>query len=159
VKKYLKYFKYVFRHKYFVMVECFKYGLYWQGIIHDWSKFLPDEFVAYANYFYKGDNRKDRFYTPADGSTEFNYAWLRHQHRNPHHWQHWLLQEDDGGKFALMMPTRYMLEMICDWKGAGKASGFSDAEAWYQRNKDKMVLHECTRYMVEIQLGLRNGKP
>lgn len=57
MRKYLKYFNYVFRHKWFVFVECFKFGLLWQGLIHDWSKFLPDEFIAYANFF--GNNILD----------------------------------------------------------------------------------------------------
>lgn len=154
MKKYLKYFSYVFRHKWYVMVECFKYGLYWQGIIHDWSKFLPSEFVAYAEFFYGGDKRKDRFYTPSQGSYKFNRAWLLHQHRNPHHWQYWLLQEDDGSKFPLAMPLKYIEEMVCDWKGAGKASGYSDTPAWYQRNKDKIILHPATRIVVEILLDV-----
>lgn len=131
------------------MLECFKHGLYWQGIVHDWSKFLPDELVPYANYFYGGDNRKDRFYTPADGSTEFNYAWLKHQHRNPHHWQYWLLQEDDGNKFPMEMPYKYAVEMVCDWRGAGKASGYNDTPAWYMRNRFKIILHTKTRLLVE----------
>lgn len=25
----------------------------------------------------------------------FNRAWLLHIHRNPHHWQHWVLINDD----------------------------------------------------------------
>jgi hypothetical protein len=154
MQKYLKYFQYVFRHKWYVFVECCKYGLFWQGLVHDWSKFLPDEFVPYADYFYGGDNRKDRFYTPSDGSTEFNYAWLLHQHRNPHHWQHWLLQEDDGGKYALEMPLKYATEMVCDWRGAGRASGYNDTPAWYLRNKNKIIMNQFTRNYVEALLDV-----
>ena len=142
VNKYLKYFTYVFRHKWFVFLECLKFGLVWQGIVHDWSKFLPDEFVAYADYFYGGDKRKDRFYTPSQGSPEFNTAWLKHIHRNPHHWQYWVLQEDDRDKFPLLIPSKYVKEMICDWRGAGRAQGFNDVLAWYEKNKEKMILHQ-----------------
>jgi hypothetical protein len=154
MKKYISYFNYVFRHKYFVFVECLKYGLIWQGIIHDWSKFLPGEFIPYANYFYSGDTRKDRFYTPSQGTDAFNRAWLKHQHRNPHHWQHWVLQEDDGNKFALEMPVKYAKEMVCDWRGAGRAQGFNDTSAWYLRNKNKMVLHPKTRRLVHKLLDI-----
>jgi hypothetical protein len=153
VKKYLKYFQYVFRHKWYVFVECRKWSIRRQGIVHDWSKFLPDEAIAYANFFYGGDKRKDSFYNPKDGSDDFNHAWLLHQHRNPHHWQHWLLQNDDGTKLALKMPTKYALEMVCDWVGAGRASGHNDVKDWYWRNKDKMILHEDTRAFVEEMLG------
>jgi hypothetical protein len=154
MQKYLKYFSYVFRHKYFVFVECLKFGLIWQGLVHDWSKFLPDEFIPYANYFYGGDKRKDRFYTPSQGTYDFNVAWLKHQHRNLHHWQSWVLQEDDGNRFALEMPVGYAKEMICDWTGAGKAQGYNDVPAWYQKNKDKMVLAVATRLFVESALGI-----
>ena len=46
MNKYLKYLSYVLRHKWFVMLACFKVKLFWQGITHDLSKFLPDEFIS-----------------------------------------------------------------------------------------------------------------
>jgi len=52
MNKYLKYLKYVLVHKYYVFIECFKVGLFWRGIMHDMSKFFPDEFLPYARYFY-----------------------------------------------------------------------------------------------------------
>lgn len=151
---YLKYLKYLLRHKWFVMLECFKHGMIWQGIVHDWSKFLPDEMIPYAKFFYGGDKRKDAFYTPSQGTNDFNIAWLKHQHRNPHHWQHWVLQEDDGDKFPLPMPRKYVFEMVCDWRGAGKASGNPDTPAWYLRNKNRMILHSSTRTLAEALLGV-----
>ena len=42
------------RHKWYVMVECFKVGLYRQGIVHDLSKFSITEFMPSARYF-QGD--------------------------------------------------------------------------------------------------------
>ena len=153
--KYLKYFQYLFRHKWFVFLACCKYGLYWQGIVHDWSKFLLDELIPYADYFYGGDRRKDRFYSPEQGPYKFNVAWMKHQHRNPHHWQHWVLQNDDGTKLALEMPKKYAKEMICDWIGAGQAQGFNDTASWYLKNKDKMILANSTRLFVELELGCR----
>ena len=49
-----KHFKTIMRHKWYVMVECFKVGLYRQGIVHDLSKFSPTEFLSSARYF-QGD--------------------------------------------------------------------------------------------------------
>lgn len=85
MKKYFRYFWSLLRHKWFVGIECLREGLFWRGIIHDWSKFLPDEFIPYANFFY-GDKKvwKDRF----------DLAWNRHQKRHDHHWQFWLLTND-----------------------------------------------------------------
>lgn len=59
--KYLKYLRYLLRHKWYVGIECFKRGLYWRGIIHDMSKFRPAEFIPYTNFFYgKGRGTRQR---------------------------------------------------------------------------------------------------
>ena len=113
MSKYIKYLKYLVRHKWYVTVECFKRGLYWRGLMHDISKFRPSEFVPYAVYFYGDKNANETysgFYKPGD-DTYFDGAWLKHIHRNPHHWQHWVLREDDGGKKILPMTKEYKLEM------------------------------------------------
>ena len=73
MKKYLKYFNYVIKHKWFVFLECWKAGIIWQGIVHDLSKLLPSEFFPYSIYFY-GNSKNDK---------EFDNAWLLHQKRNP----------------------------------------------------------------------------
>jgi len=52
MSKYILYLKYIIRHKWYVGIECFKMGVYWRGITHDLSKFLPSEFIPYAKYFY-----------------------------------------------------------------------------------------------------------
>ena len=151
--KYLKYFSYVFRHKWFVFVEACKLGIPWLGIIHDMSKFLPDEFVAYTNFFYgKNPIKRDKtgYYKPTTtGDDKFDFAWLLHQKRNKHHWQWWILPEDQGSYKILDMPDKYILEMVADWKGAGLAQGKPDTNAWYEANKHKIVLSERTRFMVE----------
>lgn len=156
-----KYLWYLIRHRWFVMLACFREGLYWQGLIHDWSKFLPDEYLPYATYFYGGEVFGFPYGPPDEVRQErldnFNRAWLAHQHRNPHHWQHWVLREDSGKTFALPMPHKYRLEMVCDWQGAGRAiTGkfdsqypYAETAAWYKKNADKMILHEDTRKWVE----------
>lgn len=167
--KHLKYMRYVLLHKWFVLVECAKYrdlALLWRGLVHDLSKFHRDEWVAYADYFY-GDYpaQADIPSGPLAGlgifpkskedvKEAFDYAWNRHQKRNDHHWQYWLLHRDDGTVEALPMPMDCILEMIADWKGAGRALGKPDAAAWYQANKSKIIFEKVTRYRVEGLLGL-----
>ena len=98
--KYLKYLEYLMKHKWYVMRECFKFGLYWQGITHDLSKFLPNEFFPYVNHFFGKQKRHVKkkqdatgYFKPAGtGEREFDLARLRHQKRNPHHWQWWILR-------------------------------------------------------------------
>lgn len=157
IVKHVKYAKYLLRHKWFVALECFKEGLIWMGIIHDWSKFLPSEFFPYANFFYSDRVRGSTgYYKPTDtGNAEFDFAWLLHQKRNDHHWQWWVLPEDGGGMKVLRMPQDVLTEMVCDWCGASRAQGFngkSDTIEWYKTYKGKMSLHPQTREMVEIIL-------
>jgi hypothetical protein len=169
---YVLYLKYLLRHKWFVGTMCVKYGLYWQALVHDLSKFRPSEFIPYARYFYgtyPTQRECDRAMHLASvciaPSKEvvviaFNHAWLLHQHRNPHHWQHWILREDSGKTFALDMPTRYLLEMLCDWWGAGRAMGrlspsndvWRETRNWYEKTKDNMLLSDSTRRYVETFL-------
>lgn len=146
MRRHWNYFKYIMRHKWFVMISSQKIGAsMWQALIHDASKFLPSEWIPYANTFYKSDGSKQYDETPA-----FNVAWLKHQHRNPHHWQHWILRMDSGNTVAQEIPMRYVLEMIADWMGAGRAiTGKWESAEWYANNRDKIVLHDKTRKIVD----------
>jgi hypothetical protein len=139
---YWKYLKYVLRHKWFVFIECAKRGIIWRGITHDLSKFYPDEFIPYARYFYGN--------CPESFQTDFDKAWLKHIHRNPHHWQYWILREDDGGTKLIRPPLQYLKEMGCDWVGAGKAiTGMDNITEWYDRNKDKIQIGKIQRDWIE----------
>ncbi len=87
----MKYWRYgwsVVRHKWFVFLACWKMGIPLAGITHDLSKFLPDEFGPYAEYFYGGYPRDQK---PPAVQEAFDRAWKKHQQRNRHHWQHWLV--------------------------------------------------------------------
>jgi hypothetical protein len=155
--KYIKYLKYVVKHKWFVAVECFKVGLYWRGLTHDWHKFLPSEWFPYTEFFYgkKAKPVRDNtgYYKPTDtGDTSFDFAWLLHQKRADHHYQWWLLPEDDGGMKILPMSPKARLEMTCDWCGASKAQGhggWSGVKTWYEKNKHKMRFAPETKDWIE----------
>lgn len=116
MKKHLKYLKYLLVHKWYVMIECWKYGLIWRGIKHDWSKFLPSEWFPYVEYFYgeKEDTGRlvtkngvlvPEFLPPVGAKVAFNEAWNHHQKRNRHHWQYWLLTQDQPN--PQMIPTSH----------------------------------------------------
>lgn len=144
------YFWYVVRHKAFVLVEAFRLGIFWRGLTHDLSKFLPDEFLPYARHFY---GRPGPHAAADSGEEAFNLAWLKHQRRNLHHHQAWVLRFDDGTMRVLEMPDAYRREMVADWRGAGRAQGKPDTREWYARNREKMVLGLETRAWVEQELG------
>ena len=163
---YLKYLWYVIRHKWFVLKECFKVGLYWRGITHDLSKLRPSEFIPYARYFYsffgvgwsqeKYGGCGDEIARHQEISMAFDRAWLYHIHRNPHHWQFWLLQEDDGSLKKIPMPVKYLKEMLTDWRGAGRAiTGKDNTPEWYLENKDKIKLGKIQHRWLELKLGIK----
>lgn len=100
------------------------------------------------------------------GDDAFDLAWLRHQKRADHHWQWWLIHQDDGDVRAIPMSDEARLEMVCDWVGASMAQGYGGIEAvggWYEANKDRMTLHPETRLWVETYLAVvsegNNGTP
>lgn len=170
MKKYIKYLRYLVKHKWFVMRECFKHGIVLQGILHDISKLTPEEFFPYANFFY-GTQRvetKDQngYYKPVDtGDSKFDFAWLLHCKRNKHHWQWWVVPNENGGSKTLPIPEPYLTEMLCDWIGAGKAQGhFSPTEDpywnvrnWYNANKERIQLADQTRKEIEKRINVTNS--
>lgn len=114
-------------------------------IAHDESKTSPEEYDAYDNYFY-GRNRS---FAVVEA---FNKAWLHHIHNNPHHWQHWVLINDDpkNGETCIEMPRHYVIEMICDWWAfSWQKENLYEIFDWYDEHKDYIKLHYKTRKLVE----------
>lgn len=112
---------------------------------HDFSKNSEEEYDAYDAYFY-GENKS------AEVMKNFHRAWLHHIQNNPHHWQHWVLINDEPteGFVPLEMPKVYIVEMICDWWSfSWKAGNLYEIFDWYKQRKDYIDLHENTRAFVE----------
>lgn len=121
---------------------------------HDVSKEDLVEYAAYDAYFYGGN----RSYEVVQ---DFKRAWLHHIHKNPHHWQHWVLINDDPkeGEVILDMPFEYILEMICDWWSFSWSKGkLDEIFGWYDSHKDYMKLSEKTRKTVEDILAKIKAK-
>lgn len=115
---------------------------------HDDSKTNPDEYEAYDAYFY-GGNRSFSVVR------NFKIAFLAHIHRNPHHWQHWILVQDDPneGEIIMEMPHNYMIEMICDWWAFSWSKGnLNEIFTWYDEHKTHIKLGTITRYNLEMIL-------
>ena len=109
---------------------------------------MPDEYNAYDKYFYGGNC--------SFGVVQaFNYAWLLHIHRNPHHWQHWVLINDNPkeGEVIMDMQYNYVIEMICDWWSfSWKTGNLYEIFTWYDDRKDYIKLSTNTRIVVEMIL-------
>lgn len=123
--------------------------------IHDASKKSQEEYKAYDNYFYTDERTPEILQA-------FDYAWLHHIHNNPHHWQYWILKEDEGFFKALDMPDIYILEMLADWWSFSWKNYMSSHDkkdlyeifSWYDAHTDKMILHDNTKKKVEDILNL-----
>ncbi len=147
IKRHINYLRYVMRHKAAVWSGGrFVGGIpIWRLLIHDWDKFMPDEWFPYAAAFYAPDGSSQYIESAAMAQ-----AWNAHQKRNRHHWQYWLLTWDRGETTPIPMPEADAREMVADWIGAGKAiTGNPDPTEWYEKNKNKMTLHPDTRQLVE----------
>lgn len=116
---------------------------------HDASKWSVAEFEPYALYFYVDKNKyKD----------DFDYAWNNHQKNNPHHWQYWVLVNDEGTK-ALKMPQSYIIEMLCDWWSfSWKQNNLAEIFNWYEAKRPNMILHPETEASIVSILDMMKEK-
>ena len=138
MSRYLKHFMTVCKHKWVVLKECAACGIWWQGVIHDMSKFGFTEFVSSARYFQ--GNR-----SPIEAEKDelgYSAAWLHHKGHNKHHWEYWTDFNSDGSIIANKIPTKYVVEMVCDWIGAGKVY-----------SKDRWTQHTPLAYYHQVRLG------
>ncbi|MGD9209194.1 MAG: DUF5662 family protein [Desulfobacteraceae bacterium] len=150
IKKHGNYLKHILRHKYYVALECFKQGLVWRGITHDWSKLLPSEWFAYADYFY---GERDE--------TAFDSAWEHHKKFNDHHWEHWTIPQDSSGSLRSLatLPMSYpaIVEMLCDWMAMerqnNKNATWEDVHKWYCEHSAKMRFHLETLIYTRVILN------
>jgi len=150
MKKYIKHFIIITKHKYYVGFECFKRGLYRQGIMHDLSKYSFIEFFTSARYFQGGSS-------PIEAEKKekgYSVAWLNHKAKNKHHWIYWTDRKDEQ-EIAIPMPEKYIQEMLCDFIGAGKAynkkqwTPQAPLNYYKQVESKKMVLHPTTKVRFE----------
>jgi len=157
--KAIKHFKTITKHRFLVMKYCFKAGLYWQGLIHDLSKYSPTEFRVGAKYF-QGDRSPNDIERREKG---YSTAWLHHKGRNKHHLEYWVDYGPlEGGGFAMMgmrMPEKYVVEMFCDRYAAarvyqGAAFQRSRPYEYFMDGRDHLMLHPESRDLLETLLRM-----
>jgi len=145
MRRYLSYTKYLLIHKWWVLVYGWQLKVpLWRLIIHDWTKFLPSEFIPYARTFRTKEGKKQ--WKPNE---DFYRAMLFHHHRHKHHWQYWYLVRERGQ--TLEMPNVFRREMLADWRAVSRVRGTSLAN-WYLSQGNKLCLGKYTRTWIEQQL-------
>lgn len=118
--------------------------------LHDESKILKDEYIAYDNFFY---GTKDEV-PDEEIKNKFNLAWLLHIHRNPHHWQYWVLIQDDEDTELIEIPLIFIIEMICDWWSfSWRSHNLFEIFEWYAKHRDNMQINPRSRSKIESILN------
>ena len=108
----VRHFNTITEHKLLVMKYCFQVGLYRQGLLHDLSKYSPEEFWT-GVYFYQGTRSPNAAEREIMG---FSKAWLHHKGRNKHHFEYWIdvSKNKEAGLVGNKMPLQYVIEMVMD---------------------------------------------
>lgn len=153
--KTLRHLKTITTHRKLVREGCFAVGLYRQGLLHDLSKFSPQEFLVGAKYYqgYRSPNnaeREDRGYSS---------AWLHHKGINKHHYEYWIdYSASEGiGARPVKMPPRYLVEMVMDRIAASKTYNgdkYNNGSplAYFLKGKPIITMHEESKRELEFLL-------
>ena len=120
----------------------------WFIDFHDDTKTIPDEYNAYDEYLF--GNKKDK-----NVENRYRIAKLNHIHSNPHHWQYWILIDEDLGVICTEMPYPYIVEMVCNWW----SRSWEEDDLWsifdyYEKYKNKIKLHKKSRKDLENILDI-----
>ena len=138
------------------MKNCFKVGLYRQGLLHDMSKYSPAEFWVGCRYF-QGNRSPNNAEREEKG---YSSAWLHHKGRNRHHFEYWSDYVPGGpGLVPVPMPQKYLCEMVCDRIAASKTylgKAYTDGAplAYFERRRDRIRMHPDTAKQLEDYLTL-----
>ena len=139
------------------MKECFRVGLYRQGICHDLSKYSWTEFWVGCRY-YQGTRSPNNAEREDKG---YSTAWLHHKGRNRHHYEYWIDYSMDGsGRLTGMkMPVKYVVEMFLDRIAASKVyhgDTYTDRDPleYYAKGKAGELMHPETRKLLEKLLHM-----
>ena len=151
-------FKTINRHRKEVRKNCFRCGLYKQGLLHDLSKYSWAEFSKGVIYF-QGDRSPNDAEREAKGYTS---AWLHHKGRNKHHLEYWIdydVKKSGAGMVGMKMPDNYIIEMFCDRVAASKiyqGDKYTDASAleYYNRGRGRYILHPYVQKKLELLLTM-----
>ena len=144
--KALGHFITITKHRHAVIRHCAKSGIFFQGLMHDMSKYSPTEFKQGMKYYTgtKSPNEGER--------AEYGYslAWMHHKGRNRHHFEYWTDYNPQTKLVSpVKMPARFLAEMFCDRVAASKiyqGKNYSNHHPleYFNRGNAKNVMHPET---------------
>lgn len=151
LKNAIGHFKTITKHRHKVIVHCFKAGIFFQGCLHDLSKYSPTEFMAGIK-FYQGNR------SPNEGEREkygYSKAWMHHKGRNKHHFEYWTDYNTVTKKIEpVKMPLNYVIEMFCDRVAACKIymkENYTEKAPleYFMKSKHRRIIHQETSETLE----------
>lgn len=151
-----KHFMTITKHRHKVIANCFRAGIFRQGLFHDLSKYTPTEFIPGAKYF-QGTR------SPNEGEREkygYSKAWMHHKGRNRHHFEYWTDYSHVTKKiFPVEMPRKYVIEMFCDRVAASKIynkENYTDRcpLAYFLKAKGRRMINQKTSDEIEFLLRM-----
>ena len=155
-----QHFKTITKHHFLVLAGCFRIGLYWQGLIHDLSKYSPTEFGIGAAY-YQGNRSPNAAEREDKGYSE---AWMHHKGRNRHHYEYWTDMDKVTKSYqSVPVPRKYLAEMVADRIAAckvyeGKGYDTGSPLRYLMGSREKDLMHPKTRQELEYLLSMLQDK-
>ena len=160
LRKIIGHFKTITHHRHLVMKGCFAVGLYWQGLLHDLSKYSPTEFIQGCKFYVDGSRSVNNEEREATGRS---LAWMHHKGRNRHHLEYWIdYPADKNSKTPMVgvrMPVNYVVEMYVDRVAACKnyqKENYREGNPleYFHKGRSHLILHERTAKQLEILLTM-----
>ena len=112
-----KHFITITHHRHLVFINACRLGIFWQGLVHDLSKYSFVEFIEGAKY-YEGFRSPTELARRKNG---YSKAWMHHKGRNKHHFEYWTdINPATRNYEPVKMPIRYVKEMFADRIAASK---------------------------------------
>jgi hypothetical protein len=145
----------ILKHKYYVLLACIWFGIWWRGLKHDLSKFSPVEFWPSVRYYEKGSSPIPRLH-----EHHIYKPWLHHKAHNDHHSEYWH-RYSSGNLYALKMSFNSVLEQLADWYGSSKAYGrelptVEEEINWLKTNPFYTLHPETLQLIIDILHGWQN---
>ena len=161
VKNFFGHLKTISKHKFIVFKLSIKAGIPLRGLVHDLSKFSPEEFFESVKYYtgYKSPIVKCK------EKKGYSRAWLHHKGRNKHHFEYWY--DFNSPENTPIIPYKYAAEMVCDTVAAAITYHKKDFKEenvynYFVKRKDleyinpKIVIFLKETYKELIKKGINN---
>lgn len=117
-----------------------------RAMVHDLSKMKDDEFAGFSRI--NAAARINKFGSPeySEGMRREKSTIDQHFARNRHHAEYFACFDAGGEQMGFLD----IIEMVCDWWGAGK--GYDDPRAWH--DSVKLNIENKGKYLNDSQLWL-----